>query len=127
MYIRAYHLPQEKLRFLTLGKRLFNRKVRTLDLTDPENETHHLGLGLHHFVVGRRSIGLLHVAIAVGGARRHIDRALLSAVPLAPARTLGNLCPFVFRNHPLKLRLCWQNTRSRSPLSTASQLESIGC
>ena len=78
-------------------------KAEALPRIGIEDETDHLGLGLHYFVVGRRSIGLLHVPIAVGGARKHIDRALLSAVPLATARTLGNLGPFVFRNHPLKL------------------------
>src|SRR6516225_3336922 len=78
-------------------------KAEALPRVGIEDETHHLGLGVHDFVVGRRSIGLLHVPIAVGGARQHIDRALLSAVALATARTLGNLGPFVFRNHPLKL------------------------
>src|SRR5215831_19686143 len=52
---------------------------------DLEHHPHHFGLGLYYLVECCRAVTLLHIPIAVGRSREHIDPALLRHV-LLPRR-----------------------------------------
>jgi hypothetical protein len=77
--------------------------VKTLLRVRLIHQAHDGGFGLDDLIVCRYGVTLLHVAVAVRGARQHVDRSLLRTVALAAARPLGNLRPLVFGDYSLEL------------------------
>src|SRR6267143_6367831 len=63
--------------------------------------THDSRFCLQDFVICSCTVAFLDVAVAVRRTAKHIDRALLSPMPFAPTRALGNLRSFILGNHAL--------------------------
>ncbi len=60
-----------------------------------------------HHVSGGRLIGFTHITVAIGSAAHHADLARVRPVSFTAARSLQDLRPLVFGNHPLELHEQW--------------------
>ncbi len=71
---------------------------------EAKDRTYHIGLFLQNLIVGPGGLALADIAITIGRPGENIDRTCFCPIPFPPAGAFGNLCPFIFRNHPLELQ-----------------------
>ena len=65
---------------------------------------HHGRLSVYEGVRRGRVLSLTDISVAIRCAAKNVDNSLQCTVPLAPARPLQNLRPFILGDHALELQ-----------------------
>src|SRR5215216_17573 len=98
------HRPAGARRHALLGQPAGDLRDRQAVLgVAAEDLAHDLRLGLVDLIESVHVLGLLDVAVAVGGGGQHRLGALAGAMNLAAASPLADLRPLVLGDHPLEL------------------------